>query len=125
MGMARCNSCNGVMTRHDLECYVCGEPLPKVAKPFWRGKGPFKSKPTAPVTPISNLLFVASLVLSGVGFVFHQKLPLPVTAVLSGILIAAKIVTDRKAAPRNDTPPSDSSRNIEIPAALLRRITLG
>lgn len=26
--MARCNSCNGVITRRDLNCYVCGEPVP-------------------------------------------------------------------------------------------------
>jgi len=26
--MARCNSCNGVIRNTELECYVCGEPVP-------------------------------------------------------------------------------------------------
>jgi len=26
--MAHCNSCNGIITRADLDCYVCGEPVP-------------------------------------------------------------------------------------------------
>lgn len=26
--MGRCNSCNGVLTRTDSECFVCGEPVP-------------------------------------------------------------------------------------------------
>jgi hypothetical protein len=30
--MAKCNSCNGVITRSDLECYVCGEPVPGAPK---------------------------------------------------------------------------------------------
>jgi len=30
--MARCNSCNGIITRTDLECYICGEPVPERAK---------------------------------------------------------------------------------------------
>ena len=30
--MALCNSCNGIITRTDLNCYVCGEPVPGRAK---------------------------------------------------------------------------------------------
>jgi hypothetical protein len=26
--MAHCNSCNSIITKKDLECYVCGEPVP-------------------------------------------------------------------------------------------------
>lgn len=25
--MARCNSCNGIIAKTDLECFVCGEPV--------------------------------------------------------------------------------------------------
>lgn len=33
--MDRCNSCNGIIARHDLECYVCGEPVPGARKGFF------------------------------------------------------------------------------------------
>jgi hypothetical protein len=36
--MARCNSCNGVITRTDSECYVCGEPIPGARKRFFQPK---------------------------------------------------------------------------------------
>jgi hypothetical protein len=123
--MTRCNSCNAVITKvDDSQCYTCGEPVPGTAKLFWRHKQVSKAKPAAPVTPLSNLLFMASLVLMGVSFLSSQKMPLPVSATLSGILLTARIVTDRKAAPRQKRA-SASSRSNEISPALLRRITLG
>jgi len=93
--MTRCNSCNGLVTRTDSECFTCGAPVPGVAKPVWYQKR--KAKAAAPVTPISNLLFMASLVLTGVSFLSNQKMPLPVSATLSGVLLVARIVTDRRA----------------------------
>ncbi|HEY1760294.1 MAG TPA: hypothetical protein VGG72_33275 [Bryobacteraceae bacterium] len=30
--MARCNSCSGIITKADLHCYMCGEPVPGRAK---------------------------------------------------------------------------------------------
>jgi hypothetical protein len=30
--MARCNSCNGVIARTDVDCYLCGDPIPGRAK---------------------------------------------------------------------------------------------
>jgi hypothetical protein len=30
--MARCNSCNGIITKTDMTCYVCREPIPGRAK---------------------------------------------------------------------------------------------
>jgi hypothetical protein len=122
--MTRCNACNGVITKSDSDCYTCGEPVPGSARLFWRRKRESKDKSPAPVTPISNLLFIASLVLTGVSFLSSQKLPLPVTATLSGILLTARIVTDRKAAPKQKRVRA-SSRSNEISPALLRRITLG
>ncbi|HEY4362493.1 MAG TPA: hypothetical protein VGN17_16080 [Bryobacteraceae bacterium] len=26
--MPRCNACNGIVTKTDIDCYVCGEPIP-------------------------------------------------------------------------------------------------
>ena len=93
----RCNSCNSVITRSDVECYICNEPVPGARKPFWRRA--MRAKDPAPVTPLSNLLFVASLVLTGICFLTH-RVPPSVTAGLSGILFAARIFTERRAAKR-------------------------
>jgi hypothetical protein len=32
--MPRCNACNGIITRADVDCYVCGEPIPGRSKSF-------------------------------------------------------------------------------------------
>jgi hypothetical protein len=95
--MTRCNQCNSVVTRTDTECYICGEVVPGTKRPFWRRNTESRTKAAAPVTPVSNLLFIGSLVLTGVCFLSDQKMPLPVSAALSGILLAARIVTDRRA----------------------------
>ena len=121
--MTRCNSCNSVVAKGDAECYVCAEPVPGAAKSFWRRKREAKATRPAPVTPISNLLFMASLVLTGVSFLSPQKLPLPVTASLSVILLVARIVTDRKAAPKQKRVRAP--KPVQLPAGLLERITLG
>jgi len=122
--MTRCNACNGVIKRIDLECYTCGEAVPGTASRFWRPKRESQPKPAAPVTPLSNLLFIASLILTGVAFFSTQKMPFPVSATLSGILLTARIVADRKAAPKQQRVRT-SPRSAEISPALLRRITLG
>jgi hypothetical protein len=43
--MARCYSCSGVIAKTDVECYVCGEPVPGRSKVFlaW-----LWAKPAAP-----------------------------------------------------------------------------
>jgi hypothetical protein len=120
--MTRCNSCNAVITKVDSDCYTCGEPVPGTAKLFWRSK---PKKPAAPVTPLSNLLFMASLVLTLVSFLSSQRMPLPVSATLSGILLTARIVTDRRAAATREKRDGVPSRSREIPQDLFRRITLG
>jgi hypothetical protein len=122
--MTRCNACNGVIKRMDLECYMCGEAVPGSAHSFWRRRQDSQAKPAAPVTPVSNLLFMASLLLTGISFLSPQKLPLPLTATISGILLTARIVTDRRASPKQKRVRT-SPRSAEIPPALLRRITLG
>ena len=93
----RCNTCNSVITQSDSECYICNEPVPGARKPFWRrNRAP---KVPAPVTPLSNLLFVSSLVLSIVCLLSH-RVPPSMTAGLAGFLFAARMYTDRRAAKR-------------------------
>lgn len=119
--MTRCNFCNSVITRSDSECYICHEPVPGMAKSFWRRNRETKAK--APVTPVSNLLFMGSLVLTGICLLTHQ-IPWPVSAALSGILLAARIVAERRATSRQ-VQPVQAPKSAEVPAALLRRMTLG
>ena len=33
--MARCNSCNGVITKTDATCFVCGEAIPGAKRGFF------------------------------------------------------------------------------------------
>jgi hypothetical protein len=94
--MARCNECNSVITTTDSECYICGIPVPGAKKLSLRRKK--EPKPTPPVTPLSNLLFMASLALTLVSFLSSQKMSIGFSATLSGILLIARIFSDRMAA---------------------------
>ena len=123
--MTRCNSCNGIITKTDSECFTCGEPVPGLPKPVWYQIKKSKPRTPAPATPVTNLLFMASLVLTGVSFLSSQKLTLPVSAALSGVLLVARIVMDRKAAPSPQSSEGASLRSSQLPPELLRRITLG
>jgi uncharacterized membrane protein YvbJ len=102
--MTRCNSCNGIVTKTDSECFTCGEPVPGAAKRSRRAKQTSAAKSAAPPMPIRNVVFiallVAALVLMAVCFVTNVKVPLPVSAGLSGVLFTTKIVTDRRASKR-------------------------
>jgi hypothetical protein len=79
----------------DQACYICGEPVPGAKKRFQRLKK--QPKPVAPVTPLSNLLFIASLLLTVVSFLFSHKMSLSLSATLSGILLIARVLSDRMA----------------------------
>ena len=94
--MARCNECNSVITLTDSECYICGIPVPGAKKLSLRRKK--QPKPIPPVTPLSNLLFMASLALTLVSFLSSQKMSIGFSATLSGILLIARIFSDRMAA---------------------------
>ena len=91
--MARCNECNSVITRNDSECYICGVPAPGAKGPFWRRKK--ERKPPPPVTPVSNLLFVASLGLTLFSFFSPHKMSVSFGATLGGLLFVARIISDR------------------------------
>jgi hypothetical protein len=119
--MTRCNTCNGIVTRTDSDCFTCGEPVNRAG----RTKRTSKGKRPAQVTPVTNLLFMASLVLTGVSFLSDQKMPVPVSASLSGVLFVARLVTDRKTAsnPLNrELAPAPVN---QVPPELLRRMNLG
>jgi hypothetical protein len=75
------------------------------------------------VTPLSNLLFMISLLLTGFSFLSSQKMPLPLALALSGTLLAARTLTDRMAVPSVAKAPR-APKVAAIPPALLRRITL-
>ncbi len=94
--MARCNECNSVVTKRDSECYICGLPVPGAKRPSLRRKK--EPKPIPPVTPLSNLLFMASLALTLVSFLSSQKMSVGFSAALSGVLLIARIFSDRMAA---------------------------
>jgi hypothetical protein len=36
--MARCNSCNGIITKTHVECYACEDPVPRAARRARRSK---------------------------------------------------------------------------------------
>jgi hypothetical protein len=40
---SRCGSCNAVVTKNDVKCYVCGEPIPGMSTFF----SFFRRKPSA------------------------------------------------------------------------------
>jgi hypothetical protein len=98
--MARCIECNSVITKMDSACYICAQPVPGAnQRPGLPQKRREKQpKPAAPVTPLSNVLFIASLVLTVVSFVCGQKMSLSFSATLSGILLIARVFSDRMAA---------------------------
>lgn len=90
--MARCAECYGIIARTDSECYICGRPVPGRKRWAWRKK---EAKPAPPVTPFSNLLFVASIALTLVSFLAPNTIPVTVGTTLGGILFVARLVSDR------------------------------
>jgi hypothetical protein len=48
--MARCNSCNGIITKTDVECYVCRERVPGRAK-----ISPFRFLAKTTALPVMNI----------------------------------------------------------------------
>jgi hypothetical protein len=96
--MTRCSECNGIIARQDRECYICGEPVPGMRKSLWRRKK--TRKPAPPVTPLSNLLFIASLVLTAVSFLSTEKMSISLSATLAGALLVGRFLSDRLAKQR-------------------------
>lgn len=91
--MGRCNSCYAVVKKHDLECYVCGDKIPRRRSLATKRKE---------ISLASNILFVASLSFSIYSFFAQDRLSLSVSLAISGGLFALRILADRL------TRPSDS-----------------
>jgi hypothetical protein len=72
--MDRCSSCNGVVTKEDSVCYLCGDRLPK--RP--------RTAIARPISAFGNMLFIASLGMTAISFFSTKKLPLSVTLAISG-----------------------------------------
>jgi hypothetical protein len=90
--MARCKECYGVIARTDSECYLCGLP---VSGRNWWARRKKEAPSTAPVTPLSNLLFVVSVALTLFSILVPNKIPVSVGATLGGILFVVRIAADR------------------------------
>jgi len=75
-----------VVTRDEDQCYVCGDHVPRhtraVAKP-------------RPVSPLTNIVFLASLGFTIYCFVAGPKLSLPVTLAISSALLGLRIIAER------------------------------
>ena len=95
--MARCNECNSVITKVDPECYICGRKVPG-AKERSSRRNKKEPKPAPPLTPVSNLLFMASLALTLVSFLSTHKMSIWCSAAISGTLFLARVFSDRIAA---------------------------
>jgi hypothetical protein len=95
--MARCNECNSVITKVDPECYICGR---KIAGAKQRSSRRNKKEPkeAPPLSPLSNLLFMASLALTLVSFLSSHKMSIWCSAAISGTLFLARVFSDRMAA---------------------------
>jgi hypothetical protein len=98
--MTRCNSCNGILTKTDVECYVCGEPVPGARKRARRTPaaqlepGQAQAKPAS---PLSNLLILGSLALAVFCYVSGLKTPLALTLGLSVALLSMRLLDGRMA----------------------------
>ncbi|HYK16853.1 MAG TPA: hypothetical protein VEV37_02475 [Bryobacteraceae bacterium] len=93
--MGRCASCHAIVKKHDLECYVCGDKIPR------RRKLAAKRKE---ISVASNILFLASL-----GFIFYsffakEELRLATSLAISGGLFVLRIVADKFTRPSDSLP---------------------
>jgi hypothetical protein len=86
--MGRCVYCHSVVTRDEDRCYVCGDSVPKQVKAVAKAR---------PVSPLTNLVFLASLAFTAFCFFAEHKLSLPVTLAVSGSLLLIRILAERLA----------------------------
>ena|SRR5580658_5184034 len=85
---SRCLNCNGILTKKDLNCYSCGDKVPK-----WVSSVP-RLKKSKGFSVASNVLFFASLGLTAFTLVAEHKPPLNVSLAASGALFAVKLILD-------------------------------
>jgi hypothetical protein len=92
--MGRCIYCHSVVTKTEESCYVCGDSVPKQAKAAVVQR--------QPVSPLTNLVFLAGLAYTAYGFFGPHKLPLPVTVAISCSLLLIRILAQRMAGRKID-----------------------
>ena len=92
--MGRCIYCHSVVTRDEDSCYVCGDSVPKQPK-----TAVVKHQP---VSPLTNIVFLAGLAYMAYSFFGPHKLPLPVTVAISSSLLLIRILAQRMAGKKSD-----------------------
>jgi hypothetical protein len=86
--MGRCVYCHSVVTKDEDSCYVCGDKVPKYATAAVK---------RAPVTALTNVVFLASLAFTGYCFFAEHKLSLAMTLAISSVLLLIRIFAERLA----------------------------
>jgi hypothetical protein len=86
--MGRCVYCHSVVTKNEDACYVCGDSVPRQVR------SRVKSRPLSPWT---NLIFLASLAFTAYCFLGDHKLSLPVTLAISCTLLLIRALAERLA----------------------------
>jgi hypothetical protein len=89
--MGRCVYCHSVVTRDEASCYVCGDSVPQDVR---SKTAVVKSRP---VSPLTNLVFLASLGFTAYCFFAEHKLSLPVTLAISSLLLGIRILAEKLA----------------------------
>src|SRR6202049_3798442 len=110
--MPRCVSCNTVVTKHDIVCYGCGDPVPKSQLPFQPKR----------ISKVSNILFIASLGLTAFSFLSEYKMPLWLSIALSGTLLLVRIIADRIADKDSDSGPYRIMKHADQPGFTRARL---
>jgi hypothetical protein len=103
--MARCTSCNTIVTKHDFECYGCGEPVPQRERPFQPKR----------ISKVSNVAFFISLGLTGFSFLSPYKMPLWLSIAISAVLLTVRIVADRFASKDSECGDCQTARQADQP----------
>ena len=85
--MGRCVYCHSVVTKDEECCYVCGDRVPKV-------KAAVKRRP---VSPLTNIVFLASLAFTAYCFFGEHKFSLPVTLEISATLLLIRFFAEKLA----------------------------
>ena len=103
--MPRCVSCNTIVTKHDIVCYGCGDPVPKSHRPFQPKR----------ISKVSNILFIASLGLTAYSFLSEYKMPLWLSIGLSATLLIVRIIADKVADKDSDSSAYQTLKHADQP----------
>jgi len=88
VNVGRCIRCYAVIAKSDHRCYVCGDQLPKYAKAVLKRQ---------PVSTLTNLVFLASLLFAAYCFFAEHKLSLPAIVAISSALLLLRILAEQVA----------------------------